>query len=51
MKPGRHDIKVRVAWDDNVKTETISGTLKPGTIRRLEADLGRIRKSLSLEWK
>ena len=51
VKSGRHDIKVRVAWDNNAKTETISGTLKPGVTRRLEADLGGIRKSLSLEWK
>ena len=51
VKPGPHEIKVRVAWDDNVKTEKVSRVFKAGDTRRLEADLGGLRKNLSLEWK
>jgi hypothetical protein len=51
VKPGRHEIQVQVAWDDGERTERISGTFKPDTIRRLDVNLGRVLKDLSLEWK
>ncbi len=51
LKPGPHEVKVRVAWDDNVKTESARGTFREGATRRLEASLGGLRKNLSLEWK
>jgi hypothetical protein len=51
LKPGVHQVKVRVAWDDNAKVETTQGTFKEGATRRLEASLGGLRKNLSLEWK
>jgi serine/threonine-protein kinase len=49
--PGRHEVRVRVAWDDNVKEESLPATFKAGSTRRLEIRLGRIRKNLSVEWK
>ena len=51
VSPGVHKIRFQVSWDDNVKTEEIAGTFLSGQTRRLEADLGGLRKGLSLEWK
>jgi serine/threonine protein kinase len=51
VRPGRHEVRVRVAWDDNVKEETLATTFRGGSTQKLEIRLGRIRKNLSLEWK
>jgi len=51
VSPGVHKIRFQVAWDDSVKTEEITGTFRSGQTLRLEADLGRIRRDLNLEWK
>ena len=51
VPPGRHEVRVEVRWDDNMRTERIVGTFRSGATRRLEAGLGRIRRDLSLEWK
>jgi tRNA A-37 threonylcarbamoyl transferase component Bud32 len=51
VKPGRHAVRVRVTWEDNVKEETLAATFKAGSTRGLEIRLGRIRKNLSVEWK
>ena len=51
VPPGLHEVRVEVGWDGNVKTERIVGNFRPGTTRRLEAGLGRIRRDLSLEWR
>jgi hypothetical protein len=51
VRPGLRTVRVRVAWDDNAKEETVSTTFKAGQARRLEIRLGRIRKNLSVEWK
>jgi serine/threonine protein kinase len=51
VPPGRHEVRVRVSWEDNVKEETLAATFKAGATRVLEIRLGRIRKNLSLEWK
>jgi hypothetical protein len=52
VKPGRHTVTVRVAWEDNVKTGRIAGTFRGGTTRRLRASLGGlIKKELSLAWE
>ncbi len=37
---GRHEVKVEVAWDDNVKTGRIWASFDPGSTRRLSARLG-----------
>jgi hypothetical protein len=42
---------MEVRWGDNVRTERIVGNFPAGATRRLEADLGRIRRDLKLEWK
>ena len=51
VSPGRHTVRVQVAWDDNRKSESIPVLLKPGDTRRLEVRLGRLRKDLSLDYK
>jgi eukaryotic-like serine/threonine-protein kinase len=51
VRPGGHEVRVRVAWDDNVKEETRAAVFKAGATRNLEIRLGRIRKNLSVEWK
>ena len=51
---GRREVRVQVAWDDNVKTETTLGRFKPGSVRLLKAKLGSLgglRKDLSLDWE
>jgi hypothetical protein len=53
VSPGRHEIRVQVAWDDNVKTQSIWATFKPGTERRLEARLRGVGglRDLALHWR
>jgi serine/threonine-protein kinase len=48
---GRRQVKVQVRWDDNIKTETTSGTFKPDATRRLEIRVSRLLGGLSLRWK
>jgi eukaryotic-like serine/threonine-protein kinase len=51
VRPGGHEVRVRVAWEDNVKEEKLAAVFKAGATRNLEIRLGRIRKNLSVEWK
>ena len=51
VQPGRHVLRVKVAWEDTERSERIVGTFKPGATRRLQVRLGRLRKNLSLEWE
>jgi serine/threonine-protein kinase len=51
LKPGRHEIQVQVSWDNGERTERIVGTFSPGATRRLDVNLGRLLKDLTLEWK
>jgi hypothetical protein len=51
LSSGKHEVRVEVAWEDNLKEETLAGTFQAGVTRQLEIRLGRIRKNLSLEWK
>jgi len=51
VRPGKRAVRVRVAWDDNVKEERLAATFKAGQTRLLEIRLGRIRKNLSVDWK
>ena len=51
VKPGLHEVRVDVLWDDNLRRERVVGNFRPGLTRRLEASLGRIRRDLNLEWK
>jgi len=51
LEPGRHEVRVQVSWDKNVKTSRISGTIAPGATRRLEVEVGRLRGNLGLAWK
>jgi hypothetical protein len=52
VEPGVHDVKVEVAWDDNVRTERVRATFRPGDRRVLGARLrGFFKKTLSLRWQ
>ncbi|HXK08224.1 MAG TPA: serine/threonine-protein kinase [Vicinamibacteria bacterium] len=51
VRPGLHEVRVEVRWDENVRSEHIIGKFRPGVTRRLEASLGRIRHDLDLQWK
>lgn len=51
LDPGRHEVRVQVSWDKNVKSSRISGTITPGATRRLDVEVGRLRGNLSLNWK
>jgi hypothetical protein len=51
VRPGLHEVRLEVRWDDEVKTERVVGNFPSGATRRLEASLGRIRRDLTLEWK
>ena len=51
ITPGKHEVRVQVAWEDHLKEETLSGAFNSGSTRHLEIRIGRLRKNLSLEWK
>jgi hypothetical protein len=52
VEPGVHDVRVEVAWDDNVRTERVRATFRPGDRRVLAARLrGFFRTTLSLRWQ
>ncbi len=51
VRPGLHEVRLEVRWDDDVRTQRVVGNFPAGATRRLEASLGRIRRDLSLEWK
>ena len=51
LDPGRHEVRVQVSWDKNVKTSRIWGRFAPGATRRLDVNVGRLRGNLSLDWK
>ena len=52
VEPGVHDVKVEVAWDDNVRTERVRATFRPGDRRVLAARLrGLFKTTLSLRWQ
>jgi len=53
VEPGRHEIRVRVAWDGNVKSESIWANFQPGSKRQLEARLRGVGglQDLSLKWR
>ncbi len=48
---GLHEVRLEVAWQDNVKKEKIVGNFRSGATRTLLASLGRLRRDLKLEWK
>jgi serine/threonine-protein kinase len=48
IKPGQHTIRLQVRWEDNDREVSCSVTLPAGSARTLEANLGRLRKTLSL---
>ena len=51
VAPGLHEVRLEIAWDDNLKVERIVGNFRAGATRTLDASLGRIRRDLTLEWK
>jgi hypothetical protein len=51
VAPGKHQIRVEVAWESNRKSETIVGTFEPNETRDLLVRVGGLTKGLSLDWK
>lgn len=54
VTPGRRQVHVQVAWDDNIRDETSEIKFGPGQKLRLKAKLGGLgglRKNLSLDWQ
>jgi len=51
VPPGSHQVRVQVAWDDNIKSASLRGQFIPGVTRHLEIRVGGLKKNLSLEWK
>jgi serine/threonine-protein kinase len=51
LEPGRHTVRVQVKWEDNEKSDALTGTFDPGESRVLEIRVGRLRKNLSAEWR
>jgi hypothetical protein len=51
VPPGRHQVKVQVRWDDNIKTEATARTFRAGATHRLEIRVSRLLGDLSLRWK
>jgi serine/threonine-protein kinase len=53
VNPGRHEVRVQVAWEDSRKTESIWANFKPGTKQELQARLRGIGglRDLSLKWR
>ncbi len=54
LAPGRHQVRVQVAWEGGSKTESIWGNFEPGQTRHLQArmgSLGGLRRNLSLDWR
>lgn len=51
LEPGRHTVRVQVKWEDNDKSDALTGVFAPGESRLLEIRIGRLRKNLSAEWR
>jgi eukaryotic-like serine/threonine-protein kinase len=51
LEPGKHHIRVEVAWEDNRRSEQTTGVFEADRTRELAVTLGRIKKNLSLDWK
>jgi hypothetical protein len=54
VTPGRREVRMQVAWDDNVKTKSAYANFKSHGTFRLKAKLGGLgglKKDLSLEWQ
>jgi hypothetical protein len=51
ISAGKHEVRVRVAWSDKVRTRRISGVFEDGQTRRLEVRVSRIFNELSLKWQ
>ncbi|HUL76805.1 MAG TPA: protein kinase [Vicinamibacteria bacterium] len=53
VAPGRHEVRVQVTWDENVKKESIWANFRAGSQWRLEARLRGVGglQDLSLKWR
>jgi serine/threonine-protein kinase len=47
---GRHEVRVRLAWSDRVRTSRITGTFSDGETRTLRVRVSRIFNDLSVSW-
>ena len=51
VSPGRHDVRVEVAWENNKQVESTSAKFNSRATLRLEAKVGGLRNNLSLDWR
>ena len=47
---GRHEVRVRLAWSDKVRTSRITGSFSDGQTRTLRVRVSRLFNDLSLGW-
>jgi hypothetical protein len=51
LRPGRHEVRVRLRSGDDDKTARTSRVFRAGATRRLEVTAPRLRGGLTLDWK
>jgi hypothetical protein len=51
LRPGRHEVRVRIASGGETKSARVRATFRAGATRRLEVKLARLSGKIELEWK
>jgi len=51
VPPGTHDVRVRLAWDDNSRTGVVTAHFVEGESRVLRIRIDRFTRHLSLDWR
>jgi serine/threonine-protein kinase len=48
VRPGRRKVRMRVSWDNEERSGTVEGRFRSNETYQIEANLGRVRKNLSM---
>jgi hypothetical protein len=48
---GPHEVRVQVSWDGRRRSARITGEFKPGLTRRLDVNVDRLTRELTLDWR
>ena len=51
LRPGRHEVRVRLRSGDDDKVARTSALFRTGATRRLEVTAPRLRGGLTVDWK
>lgn len=51
IAPGPHEVRVQVSWDGRRRNARITGQFKPGVTRRLDVNVDRLTRELTLDWR